>query len=311
MVVDATRTKDPDGQPVTIKFDLLAKPKASKVVLSVAARSARFKPDAAGTYRLRVRGTDPLGAGFETVYTFVADNRGPNPVLVATVGETIGTPRTATVKASVGYDVLLDSARSSDPDGNKLTRSWQIVSGPSGSDATLSSRTGTATVLSPDVVGNYVVRLTVTDSRGAKAIFNTTVQVDNRRPVAQVGTNATPDSLPSAPGVQVPLGTELTLRGDASEDADGDVLAYAWSVDSRPAGSTARPSSATAASPLFTPDRGRNVRAPAARDRFRGRILRAHADAAGRHPRTGGGGGPGATHGPAGRHRARLRRPEF
>jgi hypothetical protein len=67
-------------------------------------------------------------------------------------------------------------------------------------------------------------------------------------------TNATPQSLPAAPNVRVPLGTEVTLRGDTSVDADGDTLTYAWFVDSRPTGSTAALSSTNAAAPTFTAD---------------------------------------------------------
>lgn len=255
VVVDATRTTDPDGQPVNVTFEWADKPAASQAALAVAGRSARFKPDVLGTYRLRVKGMDPHAAGFESLYTFMADNRGPSPVLLATVTEVVGTSRAATVEASVGYDVLLNGAGSTDPDGNALTRTWQLVSRPAGSSAALTADAGAATVLSPDVLGNYVVRLTATDTRGAKGTVETTVQVNNRRPVAQVGTNASPQSIPSAPDVQVPLGTQVTLRGDASADADGDTLRYLWTLDTRPTGSTASLSSTSTSKPLFTPDR--------------------------------------------------------
>ncbi|HEY8359078.1 MAG TPA: hypothetical protein VIL30_16600, partial [Ramlibacter sp.] len=254
VVVIASRTTDVDGQKVSAAFELTARPRGSAAVLAVAARSARFRADVAGTYQLRVKGFDARGTSFESNHTFIADNRGANPVMVATVAETPAT-RIGSIDASVGYDVLLDAAGSADPDRDKLTRAWKLVTRPAGSAAALVGASGTSAVLSPDVLGSYLVRLTVTDSRGARSIFETTVRVNNRRPVAQVGTNASPQSLPSAVDERVPLGTQVTLRGDASADADGDALQHRWSLDARPSGSRAAPSSATAATPLFTPDR--------------------------------------------------------
>lgn len=67
----------------------------------------------------------------------------------------------------------------------------------------------------------------------------------NTAPVAQAG----------ADQAGVPTGTLVTLDGRASLDADGDDLTYAWTLTSRPPGSTAALSSATAARPTFTPDR--------------------------------------------------------
>jgi hypothetical protein len=42
-------------------------------------------------------------------------------------------------------------------------------------------------------------------------------------------------------------GTTVSLDGSASSDLDGDTLAFAWTVDAAPTGSTASPSNATQA----------------------------------------------------------------
>ena len=254
VVVDATASTDPDGDPVSVSFTLEQRPAGSAAALTLAARTARFTPDVTGTYQLKARGVDPSGAAFESVYTFNASNRAPNPVVTASAVNVAGNAGQNTLTASVGYDVQL-TGTSTDPDGDTVTHAWQLTGRPAGSSATLGSAGGAATVLTPDVLGDYVVTLTATDAKGARSVHTTTVRVNNRRPVVQVGANATPQSLPSAPSVQVPLGTQLTLRGDASTDADGDALSHAWTVLSRPAGSTANLSSASVASPTFTPDR--------------------------------------------------------
>lgn len=254
VLVDASSSVDPDGDAVSVSFELAEKPAQSQASLVVTDKSARLATDVQGVFKIRVIGRDGRGAEFESVYTFDADNRVPNPVVVTDVTAVVADAGSNIVQASVGYDVVLSGAASTDPDGNALTRAWILKSKPAGSTVSLSSAAGATTSLSPDVLGDFVVLLTVTDSVGAKSQYTTTVRVDNRRPSANIGTNAIPQSLPSAPSVTVPPGTKLTLRGSLSDDADGDALNYQWSIVAKPAGSTAALSSATAADPSITLD---------------------------------------------------------
>lgn len=254
--LDATATTDPDGDAVDVTFEL-TKPAGSTAALSVNGRVAHFSPDVLGAYEVRVRGLDGRGASFETRYPFDANNRAPSPVTVATVNPVVADAGSTIVTTSVGYDVVVDSSASSDPDvvGGFLGRNWVLASVPAGSQATLQGgATATSIGLSPDMLGDYVLHLTVTDGQGAQSMRTVTVRANNRRPVAEVTSNATPESLPSAPSFRVPLGTQVTLRADTSTDADGDTLTDAWTIDSAPAGSHATLSSTTAATPLFVAD---------------------------------------------------------
>jgi len=70
-----------------------------------------------------------------------------------------------------------------------------------------------------------------------------TVSVANAAPVANAGV-----------AQNVVAGSVVTLDGSASSDAYGDPLTYAWTLTSKPAGSTAALSSATSAKPTFTAD---------------------------------------------------------
>ena len=65
----------------------------------------------------------------------------------------------------------------------------------------------------------------------------------NLGPVANAGPDAT-----------YLVDTPFTLDGTASTDADGVIVAFQWSVDSRPAGSTASVVNDAAATAAFTPD---------------------------------------------------------
>jgi hypothetical protein len=254
IVLDASSSTDVDGDPVTTSWSLLDKPAGSVAALTINGQTARFTADLQGIYKVKARGQDPYGAYAETIYVFDARNRAPNPVLLATVSPVQTNSGQNTVNASTGYDVVLNGSGSSDPDGDSFTRSWSLQSKPTGSAVQLGSTTGVSVQFTPDIKGNYVVRLTTTDSSGASAFYTTTVAVNNARPVANISTNATPSSLPSAPSIRVPVNTQLTLRGSGSSDADGQALTYAWSVVTRPAGSLATIGSASSVTANFTPD---------------------------------------------------------
>jgi hypothetical protein len=58
----------------------------------------------------------------------------------------------------------------------------------------------------------------------------------------------------AGPDRNVATGSLVTLDGSGSSDANGDTLTYGWSFASKPAGSTATLSSATAVNPTFTAD---------------------------------------------------------
>lgn len=62
-------------------------------------------------------------------------------------------------------------------------------------------------------------------------------------PIANAGANQS-----------VAVGATVTLSGAGSTDSNGDALTYAWSLQSRPAGSAASLSGATTVSPRFTAD---------------------------------------------------------
>ena len=58
----------------------------------------------------------------------------------------------------------------------------------------------------------------------------------------------------SQPAVQASVTAVVTLDGSGSNDADSDTLTYSWSFTSKPAGSMATLSSATAVNPTFMAD---------------------------------------------------------
>lgn len=146
-----------------------------------------------------------------------------------------GPDRTATV----GQMVQLNGS-ATDADGDVLTYLWAITTMPAGSSTTVSNSNQAAAAIIPDVGGQYVLTLTVSDGKASHSDACTLTV--NTLPVANAGADMTAS-----------VGQVVQLHGSAT-DADGDVLTYAWTFASRPAGSTATLQDATTASPTFTPD---------------------------------------------------------
>ncbi|UCC14786.1 MAG: PKD domain-containing protein, partial [Gammaproteobacteria bacterium] len=142
--------------------------------------------------------------------------------------------------ANVGVRVTLSGAASTDPDGDALTYSWTISVRPTGSQATLTGPTTASPSFTPDIGGNYTVSLSVSDGRLQDA--DTVAVTANAAPNAVAGPDQTVDA-----------GSTVILDGRASTDPDGDAITYAWTL-SRPNGSQAVLSDATASMPSFVAD---------------------------------------------------------
>lgn len=238
ILLDGSTSRDADGDAVVTSWDLTERPAASKAGLAIDAKTARLNTDVAGTYKVRARATDPKGGYSETVYPFEAIGTVPQVVVVTTVD--LGAPLnagSATVSGIVGYMTSLSGAGSTYAGTGTLTYAWTLASKPVGSTAVLDTATGPFAHMTPDLLGDYTVKLVVTAPTGAASSYTTIVSVKNRSPVAVIGSNATPVALPSGPTLRLPANTTVTLRGTSSVDADGDTLTYLWTLAAKPAGS--------------------------------------------------------------------------
>jgi MYXO-CTERM domain-containing protein len=146
---------------------------------------------------------------------------------------------------TVGVVVNLDGSGSYDPDDDELSFDWQIDDAPSGSAVALSGAKKEMAQLVPDREGTWEISLVVNDGAlGSDAdVVTITVGTDNGKPVASAGADQS-----------VTTGDLVTLDGTASKDPDGDPLQFAWTLVTRPGGSAAALSSASAARPTFRAD---------------------------------------------------------
>jgi hypothetical protein len=121
-----------------------------------------------------------------------------------------------------------------------------MVSKPVGSTSIIYNTNTVNPTFLPDLPGQYVINLTVTDIKftSSEATVTVTASVSNAPPVANAG-----------PAQSVVIGAVVMLNGSASSDANGDPLTYRWAFTSKPNGSKASLSSATVVNPTFTADR--------------------------------------------------------
>jgi fibro-slime domain-containing protein len=142
----------------------------------------------------------------------------------------------------IGLAVTLDGSASNDPDGDKLTYRWKIMS-PVNSVAVLSDETATMPKLTVKEHGTYSIQLIVNDGKMDSVADTVNLEVGNLKPVADAGADQS-----TKPGIMV------QLNGSRSTDTDGDALTYQWRLVSAPAGSVAAVKNATEIVADFTPD---------------------------------------------------------
>ncbi len=143
-----------------------------------------------------------------------------------------------------GQTVTLNGAGSSDGDGDPLTFSWSLTT-PVGSAAVLSDPTAVMPTFVADISGTFEASLVVNDGIDPSVPDSVVITTEpgNTPPVAVAG-----------PDQSATTGDTITLDGSGSSDADGDVLSFAWAMDSAPAGSTTTLSDPSAVMPTFFAD---------------------------------------------------------
>ncbi|MCX7290978.1 hypothetical protein [Janthinobacterium sp.] len=161
IVLDATGSTDADGDKVTTTWELIQKPAGSSSTLFVAGQTARFSPDVLGVYKVRARGADGKGAYAETVYQFDVNNNIPTGVIQGTVAVLNRDKQTV----PVGQPVVTSGILSYDEGGFKISYAWAVDSRPIGSVAVLDAATSAVPSFTPDVIGAYVLSLTVSNGR--------------------------------------------------------------------------------------------------------------------------------------------------
>jgi hypothetical protein len=234
ITLDGSSSSDANGDALTYNWSLTSKPTGSSAALSLAI-SVRptFTADVSGTYVASLTVNDGQVNSNTAAVSLTASQANIAPI--ANAG--------STQNVLVGATTTLNGSNSSDANGDSITYAWSLVSKPSNSSATLTNAATVNPTFVPDIAGSYVLRLIVSDGSLSSTATTVTITAStaNIAPVANAGASQS-----------VVTGTQVTLNGSASNDANGDTLTYAWSFVSKPTGSSASLSSSTSVSPTFT-----------------------------------------------------------
>ena len=235
VTLDGSGSTDIDGNLLTYSWAFTSKPSGSTATLvNPTSVNPTFMVDKAGTYVMSLIVND--GTVDSTPDTVTVSTLNSAPVANAGTDQSV----------YVGNTVTLDGSGSTDIDGNLLTYNWAFTTKPDGSTATLSGTTTVNPTFTVDKAGTYVVSLTVNDGTVNGNPDTVTVSTLNSAPVANAGAGA---------DTSVYVGNTVTLDGRGSSDVDGNLLTYSWAFTSKPSGSTATLSNATAVNPTFTMDK--------------------------------------------------------
>lgn len=222
LVLDASRSVDPEGDELTFQWSIIEKPSSSGLALIDNSTPAiSMAPDIAGSYIFSVKVCDA-----EPVCT----TKQLDTVVAKAPLPPANTPATPIFELNAAYPlgdtVKLDASKSYDADGDEITYQWLLKQKPAGSQAQLSSVDTVISSITPDVAGQYEIGLVADDGKGegvSQTIHGFEATKANLPPVANAG-----DDMVTNPNILI------QLNGRDSYDPDGSSVSYAWRVAEQP-----------------------------------------------------------------------------
>lgn len=202
----------------------ITNPSTGAVLNNPTDEMATFKADTAEpggtTYSLELEVTDQSPAKNKSVRPFNITVKEGRTIAIDPDPSKPGVPTTVKVSLSPSST---DAA---------LRYTWELTSKPSGSHSVLKDpspdSTNQSNEFTTDKSGNYIVKLTVRDTSTTPNTISsaTTTITANNKPTARIKVSPDPPNVCST----------VELRGTSSEDSDGTVASYSWTL-TRPDGS--------------------------------------------------------------------------
>ena len=233
--LDGSSSSDPELQPLSYQWVLLSSPSGSgTVIINATHPIATLTPDRTGDYVAQLTVTDIAGQTARDVV--VIRDPASNTLPVANAGKDF--------QVDLGTNVVLDGSGSMDADGDALVYSWAILSRPTGSLAKLNNSASRNPDFTPDIEGDFVIQLVVSDGKSTSLpdIVMIHDKIRNLAPTAYI--SSAPDGT---------VGQVISLDGQQSSDPNGDSLTYKWALI-LPANSASMLSDSSSVAPTFTPD---------------------------------------------------------
>lgn len=201
---------DPDGLYVSYTWSFVSKPDGSNATIRRPhGKKPDFTPDIAGDYEIELVVKDFAQFSEPDRVTIHAVVEGTQPVADA------GNDRIL----SLGDSITLDGGASHDPDSSgTLSSQWAIDSAPAGSSASFDDDTSATPSITPDVAGEYVISLTVSDGSENSTADKMTLSVQPN--IGQIDTGFGTDGMAFSDHDPTQLQTYYALS--MVMDADGN-----------------------------------------------------------------------------------------
>ena len=155
--LDGSASSDADGDTLTYNWVMTSRPDTSIAELSSATDvKPTFTADVIGDYVITLVVSDGKVQSAASSVTITASAANAAPVALASG---------PTQPVLPGATVTLDGSASSDAEGATLTYLWSFMTVPNGSNAVLTGTTTVNPTFTPDLAGDYVITLVVSDGR--------------------------------------------------------------------------------------------------------------------------------------------------
>lgn len=156
VALDGSNSTGASGNLITYSWNISSKPTGSTAALSnTSAVNPTFLADLPGTYIISLVVSDGSLSGAASTVTVTATV--PNSIPIANAG--------TDQNVRSGQLLTLDGSKSIDADNDALGYLWSFTSKPAGSNAVLSDSRAIKPAFTPDVDGDYIIRLIVNDGK--------------------------------------------------------------------------------------------------------------------------------------------------
>ncbi len=216
--LDATQSTDPEQDTLSYSW-LLTGPDGTAITLNNAATaSTEVITPVAGEYKVELKVTDSKGLSSKQQQSITVS------ALQAITATIVGV-----TSASQGQ-LLTYSAALSSLELEQPQYQWQLEKKPLLSQSSPTSLQGLNTTLQPDVPGDYVLKLTVTDGQGVSLTEQLTLSV------SPISSNAAPSAVIGLEKTSIKINEKVNLSASNSTDPEGKPLSYLWEVLQSPTG---------------------------------------------------------------------------
>ncbi len=177
LTLDGSGSDDANGDTLSYDWTFVSRPAGSAASLvGDASVSASFTPDVDGAYVLELVVNDGTVDSDGDRITVTAESVNSAPTGDAGDNQT----------TQPGDLVELDGSGSRDADGDPLTYSWSFVLRPEGSSASLTDSESAYPTFTPDVVGDYIVNLVVSDGEAYSDVDTVLITADGPALILEV-----------------------------------------------------------------------------------------------------------------------------